>query len=70
MSGLPLTGPISQRVLGNVRDQMADLVPARKYTVEQIVANLREHEKLQGQGLTILHAWRSTNLSSFSKPLE
>ena len=24
-------------------------------TVEQIVAKLREHEKLQGQGLTIPH---------------
>jgi hypothetical protein len=28
-------------------------MPAKRYTVEQIVAKLREHEKLQGQGLTI-----------------
>jgi hypothetical protein len=27
-------------------------MPAKKYSVEQIVAKLREHEKLQGQGLT------------------
>ena len=25
-------------------------MPAKKYSVEQIVAKLREHEKLQGQG--------------------
>lgn len=29
---------------------------AKKYTPEQIVAKLREHEKLQGQGLTIPQA--------------
>ena len=28
-------------------------MPAKRYTVEQIVAKLREHEKLKGQGLTI-----------------
>jgi putative transposase len=28
-------------------------VPGKKFTVEQIVAKLREAEKLQGQGLTI-----------------
>jgi putative transposase len=28
-------------------------MPARRYGVEQIVAKLREAEKLQGQGLTI-----------------
>jgi hypothetical protein len=26
---------------------------AKRYTPEQIVAKLREHERLQGQGLTI-----------------
>jgi hypothetical protein len=31
-------------------------MPAKRYTVEQIVAKLREHEKLQGQGLTIPQA--------------
>lgn len=29
------------------------MAAAKKYSVEQIVAKLREHEKLQGQGLTI-----------------
>ena len=28
-------------------------MPGKKFTVEQIVAKLREAEKLQGQGLTI-----------------
>jgi transposase len=28
-------------------------MPGKRYTVEQIVAKLREAEKLQGQGLTI-----------------
>jgi hypothetical protein len=29
---------------------MEELMPAKKYSVEQIVAKLREHEKLQGVG--------------------
>ena len=29
---------------------------AKRYTPEQIVAKLREHEKLQAQGLTKSHA--------------
>ncbi len=32
------------------------MAAAKKYSVEQIVAKLREHEKLQGQGLTIPQA--------------
>jgi hypothetical protein len=28
-------------------------MPARKFTVEQIIAKLREAERLQGQGLSI-----------------
>jgi len=31
-------------------------MPATKYSVEQIVAKLREHDKLQGQGLPIPQA--------------
>jgi hypothetical protein len=32
------------------------MAAAKKYSVEQIVAKLREREKLQGQGLTIPQA--------------
>ncbi len=45
-------------------------MPTRNYSVEQIVVKLREHEKLQGKGLTILQVWGSTNKSCFSKALE
>jgi hypothetical protein len=31
-------------------------MPAKKDSVEQIIAKLREHEKLQGQGLTVVQA--------------
>lgn len=34
-----------------------------KYTPEQIVAKLREHEKLQGQGLTIPQACKKIGIS-------
>src|SRR5258708_39692530 len=37
-------------------------MPAKKYSVEQIVAKLREHEKLQGQGLTIPQACKRTGV--------
>jgi hypothetical protein len=30
------------------------MATAKKYSVEQIVAKLRQHEKVQGQGLTTL----------------
>jgi hypothetical protein len=31
-------------------------MPAKKYSVEQIIAKLREHEKPQSQGLTVVQA--------------
>jgi putative transposase len=36
---------------------------ARRYSPEQIVAKLREHEKLQGQGLTIPQACKRLGIS-------
>ena len=36
---------------------------AKRYTPEQIVAKLREHEKLQGQGLTIPQACKRIGTS-------
>ena len=36
---------------------------AKRYSVEQIVAKLREHEKLQGQGLTIPQACKRIGIS-------
>lgn len=38
-------------------------MPAKRYPVEQIVAKLREHEKLQGQGLTIPQACKKLGIS-------
>ena len=43
---------------------MAVLMPAKRYPVEQIVAKLREHEKLRG--LTIPQACK--NLGSATRP--
>lgn len=39
------------------------MAAAKKYTPEQIVAKLREHEKLQGQGLTIPQACKRIGIS-------
>jgi len=36
---------------------------AKRYSVEQIVAKLREHERLQGQGLTIPQACKRIGIS-------
>jgi transposase-like protein len=36
---------------------------AKRYSPEQIVAKLREHEKLQGQGLTIPQACKRIGVS-------
>ena len=38
-------------------------MPAQRYSVEQIVANLREAEKLQGQGLTIAKMCKKLQIS-------
>jgi putative transposase len=38
-------------------------VPARKYSVEQIVAKLREMERLQGEGLSIPAAAKRIGIS-------
>jgi transposase-like protein len=38
-------------------------MPTRKYSVEQIVAKLREAEKLQGQGLTIAQVCKRLQIS-------
>ena len=39
------------------------MMPNKKYSVEQIIAKLREHEKLQGQGLTIPLACKRIGIS-------
>jgi transposase-like protein len=39
------------------------MAAAKRYSVEQIVAKLREHEKLQGQGLTIPQACKRIGIS-------
>lgn len=39
------------------------MAAAKRFTVEQIVAKLREHEKLQGQGLTIPQACKRIGIS-------
>jgi transposase-like protein len=36
---------------------------AKRYSPEQIVAKLREHKKLQAQGLTIPQAWKRIGIS-------
>lgn len=38
-------------------------MPAKRYSVEQIVAKLREAEKLQGQGLTIPQTCKRLGIS-------
>ena len=38
-------------------------MPSRKYSVEQIVAKLREAERLQGQGLTIAQVCKRLGIS-------
>jgi hypothetical protein len=38
-------------------------MPARKYSVEQIVAKLREAERLQGQGLSIAQVCKRLQIS-------
>ena len=39
------------------------MAKAKRYTPEQIVAKLREHEKLQAQGLTIPQACKRLGIS-------
>ena len=39
-------------------------MPAKRYSVEQIVAKLREAEKLQGQGLTIPQTCKRLGIST------
>lgn len=39
------------------------MASAKRYSAEQIVAKLREHEKLQGQGLTIPQACKRIGIS-------
>jgi transposase-like protein len=39
------------------------MAAAKRYSPEQIVAKLREHEKLQGQGLTIPQACKKIGVS-------
>ena len=39
------------------------MAAAKRYSVEQVVAKLREHEKLQGQGLTIPQACKRIGIS-------
>jgi len=38
-------------------------MPAKRYSVEQIIAKLREAEKLQGQGLTIVQSCKRIGIS-------
>jgi putative transposase len=42
---------------------MAVVMPGRRYSVEQIVAKLREAEKLQGQGATIPQVCKRLQIS-------
>src|SRR2546426_12336683 len=39
------------------------MVPAKRFSVEQIVAKLREAEKLQGQGMTIPQSCKRLGIS-------
>jgi transposase-like protein len=39
------------------------MAAAKRYSVEQVVAKVREHEKLQGQGLTIPQACKRIGIS-------
>ncbi len=39
------------------------MAAAKRYSVEQVVAKLREHETLQGQGLTIPQACKRIGIS-------
>lgn len=38
-------------------------MPARRYSVEQIIAKLREAEKLQGQGMSIVQSCKKLGIS-------
>ena len=38
-------------------------MPAKRFSVEQMVAKLREAEKLQGQGMTILQSCKRLGIS-------
>ncbi len=40
------------------------MAAAKRYSVERVVAKLREHEKLQGQGLTIPQACKRIGIYS------
>jgi len=51
------------RVLGTCGTRWEDFMLANKYSVVQIVAKLREHEKLPHQGLTILQACKRLGIS-------
>jgi len=42
------------------------MVPAKRFSVEQIVAKLREAEKLQGQGMTIPQSCKRLGISDQS----
>jgi hypothetical protein len=37
-------------------------MPAKRFTVEQIIAKPREAEKLQGQGMTIAHVCKELQI--------
>ncbi len=38
-------------------------MPAKRYSVEQIIAKLREAEKLQGQGMSIVQSCKKLGIS-------
>lgn len=38
-------------------------MPAKRYSVEQIIAKLREAEKLQGQGMSIVQSCKKIGIS-------
>jgi len=44
-------------------DQWKEMAAAKRYSVEQIVAKPRKHEKLQGQGLMIPQACKRIGIS-------
>ena len=44
-------------------------MPANRYSVEQIVAKLREHEKLQGQGVGYMYPVTDLQVACVSRRL-
>jgi transposase-like protein len=50
-------------VTGDFERQMDVSIPAKRHPVEEIVAKLRDHERLPGQDLTIRQACKKLGIS-------